>query len=405
MASELSLEQINSKIDYKNSYSKKWSMIKFARDLDDFIKFGIKSEELSVLHSSLSIPYFTYDNSFTGVSNTNLLKSLSPKLTLSYTSIDNYYHCAFKYYLTNILKLDKYEENFNTVIGTMFHYILSICFNDDFDFSFEYDKYLSNLTLNSKEKFLLDKLKQELEIAINEVKKLHEETGLTKLLLEKRITLDKSSIIPVEFTGIVDKIMYKTNEKTLVSIVDYKTGSTAIDLYSVIYGFSMQLPIYLYLVKKSNLFKNVRFTGFYLQKILSNEVRNVPGKTYLSLKQENLKLDGYSTADAQDLEVFIPDYEKSKYVKSMKTNKEGFDRFAKVLTYEQMDELVKLIDRLINEARDNILSGKFAINPKQIDFDKVGCNYCKFKDICYRKESNFVRLNKNKSLSFLGGEE
>lgn len=405
LASELFLEQINSKIDYKNSYSKKWSMIKFARDLDDFIKFGIKSEELSVLHSSLSIPYFTYDNSFTGVSNTNLLKSLSPKLTLSYTSIDNYYHCAFKYYLTNILKLDKYEENFNTVIGTMFHYILSICFNDDFDFSFEYDKYLSNLTLNSKEKFLLDKLKQELEIAINEVKKLHEETGLTKLLLEKRITLDKSSIIPVEFTGIVDKIMYKTNEKTLVSIVDYKTGSTAIDLYSVIYGFSMQLPIYLYLVKKSNLFKNVRFTGFYLQKILSNEVRNVPGKTYLSLKQENLKLDGYSTADAQDLEVFIPDYEKSKYVKSMKTTKEGFDRFAKVLTYEQMDELVKLIDRLINEARDNILSGKFAINPKQIDFDKVGCNYCKFKDICYRKESDFVRLNKNKSLSFLGGEE
>ena len=59
----------------------------------------------------------------------------------------------------------------------------------------------------------------------------------------------------------------------------------------------MQLPIYLYLVKKSNLFKNVRFTGFYLQRILSNEIRFVPGKTYLSLKCDNLKLDGYSTSD------------------------------------------------------------------------------------------------------------
>ena len=199
--------------------------------------------------------------------------------------------------------------------------------------------------------------------------------------------------------------MYKEKENTLVSIVDYKTGNTNIDLYSVIYGFSMQLPIYLYLVKKSNLFKNVRFTGFYLQRILSNEIRFVPGKTYLSFKCDNLKLDGYSTSDVSDLEVFIPDYEKSSYVKSMRTNKEGFDRFAKVLSYEQMDKLISIIDDKIDEARDNILMGNFDINPKQIDFDKVGCNYCKFKDICYRCESDFVKLNKNKSLSFLGGEE
>ena len=116
----------------------------------------------------------------------------------------------------------------------------------------------------------------------------------------------------------------------------------------------------------------------------------MPGKTYLSLKCDNLKLDGYSTSDVSDLEVFIPDYEKSSYVKSMRTNKEGFDRFAKVLSYEQMDKLISVIDDKIDEARDNILMGNFDINPKQIDFDKVGCNYCKFKDICYRCESDFV---------------
>ena len=382
-----------------------WSEVLLSKELDNFIKFGIKSEQLPVLYNNFSIPYLTYDNKFTGINNNSLLELLKPRLTLSYTSIDNYYHCAFKYYLTNILKLDKYVENFNTVIGSLFHYILSICFNEDFDFSSEYDKYVSNLTLTNKEKFLLKKLKSELSFVIEQVKNLQEETGLTKLLLEKKITIDKSSVIPVVFTGIVDKIMYKEKENTLVSIVDYKTGNTNIDLYNVIYGFSMQLPIYLYLVKKSNLFKNVRFTGFYLQRILSNEIRFVPGKTYLSLKCDNLKLDGYSTSDVSDLEVFIPDYEKSSYVKSMRTNKEGFDRFAKVLSYEQMDKLISVIDDKIDEARDNILMGNFDINPKQIDFDKVGCNYCKFKDICYRCESDFVKLNKNKSLSFLGGEE
>lgn len=405
LASEMGLNKIEYKMEYKNSYSKIWSEVLLSKELDNFIKFGIKSEQLPVLYNSFSIPYLTYDNKFTGINNNSLLELLKPRLTLSYTSIDNYYHCAFKYYLTNILKLDKYVENFNTVIGSLFHYILSICFNEDFDFSSEYDKYVSNLTLTNKEKFLLKKLKSELSFVIEQVKNLQEETGLTKLLLEKKITIDKSSVIPVVFTGIVDKIMYKEKENTLVSIVDYKTGNTNIDLYSVIYGFSMQLPIYLYLVKKSNLFKNVRFTGFYLQRILSNEIRFVPGKTYLSLKCDNLKLDGYSTSDVSDLEVFIPDYEKSNYVKSMRTNKEGFDRFAKVLSYEQMDKLISVIDDKIDEARDNILMGNFDINPKQIDFDKVGCNYCKFKDICYRCESDFVKLNKNKSLSFLGGEE
>lgn len=405
LASEMGLNKIEYEMDYKNSYSKVWSEVLLSKELDNFIKFGIKSEQLPVLYNSFSIPYLTYDNKFTGINNNSLLELLKPRLTLSYTSIDNYYHCAFKYYLTNILKLDKYVENFNTVIGSLFHYILSICFNDKFDFSSEYDKYVSNLTLTNKERFLLKKLKSELSFVIEQVKNLQEETGLTKLLLEKKITIDKSSVIPVVFTGIVDKIMYKENENTLVSIVDYKTGNTNIDLYSVIYGFSMQLPIYLYLVKKSNLFKNVRFIGFYLQRILSNEIRFVPGKTYLSLKCDNLKLDGYSTSDVSDLEVFIPDYEKSSYVKSMRTNKEGFDRFAKVLSYEQMDKLISVIDDKIDEARDNILMGNFDINPKQIDFDKVGCNYCKFKDICYRCESDFVKLNKNKSLSFLGGEE
>lgn len=405
LASEMGLNKIEYKMDYKNSYSKVWSEVLLSKELDNFIKFGIKSEQLPVLYNSFSIPYLTYDNKFTGINNNYLLELLKPRLTLSYTSIDNYYHCAFKYYLTNILKLDKYVENFNTVIGSLFHYILSICFNEGFDFSSEYDKYVSNLTLTNKERFLLKKLKSELSFVIDQVKNLQEETGLTKLLLEKKITIDKSSVIPVVFTGIVDKIMYKEKENTLVSIVDYKTGNKNIDLYSVIYGFSMQLPIYLYLVKKSNLFKNVRFTGFYLQRILSNEIRFVPGKTYLSLKCDNLKLDGYSTSDVSDLEVFIPDYEKSSYVKSMRTNKEGFDRFAKVLSYEQMDKLISVIDDKIDEARDNILMGNFDINPKQIDFDKVGCNYCKFKDICYRCESDFVKLNKNKSLSFLGGEE
>lgn len=404
LVEELGFNLIKGKIDYKRSFSDINLEIKLTKYLDEFIKYGTINDNLSLLYSNLDIDYLNYSNKFTGIDNSLLLKKLMPKLTLSYTHLDNYYHCAFKYYISHILKLDKYEESFSAVIGNLFHYILSICFNNDFDYDYEYDKYVSNLTLNSKEKFFLNKLKQELLLVIEQTKKLHFETGLTKLLLEHKITIDKSSIIPVYMTGIVDKIMYKEKENTLVSIIDYKTGYADINLYNVIYGLSMQLPIYLYLVKKSNLFTNIKFTGFYLQKILTGEVSFSVSKTYKEQKLSNLKLEGYSTNDEGRLEVFLPDYNDSKFVKSMKTTSKGFYTYAKVLSDSQIDNLIDVVDKNIDNARDNILKGEFSINPKQIGLEKLGCNFCKYKDICYRTNNDFVKLKENKSLSFLGGE-
>jgi len=401
---ELDYNLIVGKINYKKSFSDNNLGIKLTKYLDEFIKYGTINDDMSLLYSNLNIDYLTYSNKFTGIDNEKLLKKLLPKLTLSYTHLDNYYHCAFKYYISHVLKLDKYEESFSAVIGNLFHYILSICFNNDFNYDIEFDKYVNGLVLTSKEKFFINKLKQELLLVIEQTKKLHFETGLTKLLLEHKITIDKSSVIPVYMMGIVDKIMYKESESTFLSIVDYKTGYADINLYNVIYGLGMQLPVYLYLVKKSNLFNNVKFTGFYLQKILSSEVGFSVSKSYKEQKLNNLKLEGYSTNDESRLEVFIPDYNDSKFVKSMKTTSKGFSTYAKIISDTEIDNLIDVVDKNINDARDNILRGDFSINPKQIGVERVGCNYCKYKDICYRTNNDFVKLKESKSLSFLGGE-
>lgn len=402
------VNELNMKVEYKTiesnkSYSYLFSKLLLAKELDNLIKYGQKSNDLSLLYNSFNIDYLKYSNKFTELDKDFFLKTIK-NLSLSYTSIDNYYHCAFKYYLTNILKLDKYEENFNTKIGTLFHYILSKAFTTDFDFGAEYDNYVKNMELDKMELFFINKLKKELEVVVSRVRELHKETGLTKLLLEHKISIDISKNIPVKFNGIVDKIMYKEKENTLVSIIDYKTGHNEIDLYNVLYGLSMQLPIYLYLVKKSNLFKNVRFTGFYLQQILSSEVTYSPVKTYVEQKQDNMKLCGYSNSDLSILEVFIPDYEDSQFVKSMKMTSKGFYHYAKVLDDNKINNLVDYIDKKIIDARDKILDADFEINPKQISSQKIGCDFCKFRDICYRTNNDFVKLKENKSLDFLGGE-
>ena len=214
----------------------------------------------------------------------------------------------------------------------------------------------------------------------------------------------KSKDLEVEFKGIVDKIMYKEYDgKTLVSIIDYKTGNADIDIYNSVYAIGMQLIIYLYLITKSNLFTNYSCVGFYLQKILNNEINIEKDKTYLDIKYDNLKLYGYSCDNEINLSRFDPTYENSKYIKSMKITKNGFGSYSKVLSENEMSSLVSYVDKKIDKARDLILNADFSINPKWISGDKeiTGCKFCKYKDICNMKNDDIINLKKYKDLSFL----
>ncbi len=391
------------KEEFDTSYSNLYSKIKLSRYLDDLIKFGINSNELSKYYANYKIDYSTYNNKFTGIDNDLLLKLLNNKLTLSYSSINTYNKCNFRYYLENILKINKYEESFQQKIGNLFHYLLSICLEDNFDLDIEWDKYISQYELTSKEKVLLIKLKRELDFIINFVRKLHFDTGLTKHMLEQKISIDKSiNNIDVRFTGIIDKLMYKDN---LVTLIDYKTGNPDISINNVIYGIDMQLPIYWYLVVNSNLIKEPKFVGMYLQKILSPEQKIEEEKTIEEQKEDNLKLVGYSSIDMDRIAVFDPTYEKSIYIRGMKINKDGrLNANAKILTDEKLNGLVGIIDKKIDENRDDILAGKFSINPKQIGDKNIGCEYCKYRDICFRKNEDIETLKEYKDLSYLGGD-
>ena len=57
----------------------------------------------------------------------------------------------------------------------------------------------------------------------------------------------------------------------------------------------------------------------------------------------------------------------------------------------------------IKEAINNIQNNIFTINPK-VDGDKnIGCDFCKFKDICFMKDKDLIYLDKVTDLSFLDG--
>ena len=53
--------------------------------------------------------------------------------------MNNYNECAFKYYISNVLRVDSYEEMFHQFVGNLYHRILSIIDKDNFDLDKEFD--------------------------------------------------------------------------------------------------------------------------------------------------------------------------------------------------------------------------------------------------------------------------
>ena len=376
------------------NYSDMANKCLYAMYLDDYIKYGIKNKDLDKLYTSYGENnYLSYNNAFTGIDKDKLINYLNNELTLSYSSIDNYYKCCFKYYLSNVLKVDLYEETFMTIIGSLFHDVLRHMNDEDFNLDTSYNNFLKDKEFTSKEKFFIDKLKNDLAFIIEVIKKHQFISGFTNMLYEEKIDITLKQSPYVHFKGFVDKIMYKEkNDETLVSIIDYKTGNPDIKIKNLEFGLSMQLPVYLYLVHNSHLFKKMSFTGFYLQHILNISVKK-DKKSAEEQKYNNLKLVGYSTDNIDRLSCFDGTFENSKMIRGMKLNSDNtFSRYANTLSDDEINDIIKLTEKKIIEAMDEILLGHFPINPKILDKENVSCKYCKFKDICYVDEKDKIYL-------------
>lgn len=400
---ELNLEIKKEKITY--NYSNLYNRLSLASKIDTFVKYSEKKDDLELLYSNYQdIPYLTFNNNYKKIDIDKLKDYMDNKLTLSYSAMNTYYQCGFRYYLANILKLNIYEETFYTVVGNLFHYILSIVFEKDIDIKYEYYKYIDecNYEFNLREKFFLKKLEKELEFIVDVIVEQNEFNSLNKAYYEEKIVVDKSrEDISILFKGFVDKML--TNEdNSIISIIDYKTGNPNINLNNSIYGLDLQLPVYVYLARKK--FPGIKIAGFYLQKILNSEITKDYKNTYEDLKIDKLKLQGYSNCDTSILDKFDSSYNKSKVIKGMRTSSKGISS-SKILDDVKIDKLEEITENKIDEAIDSILDANFSINPKRVGMDNLGCKYCSFKDICFYTEVNIENLKEYKKMEFLGGEE
>ena len=382
-------KELNISFNESNAYNK----LKLVSEKDENSKFGTITDNLLKLSSHYKdMKYNSYDNKYKMIDKTKIKEFFKDGLTLSYTSINDYYMCSFRYYLNYILKVNKFEDTFEATVGSIFHKILSMCFDHDIDIIRTYETEIenSNYEFNESEKFFLSILKDELVLIIETIKNQLSYTQLTNSMYEKKIVIDVDKDLQIRFKGFVDKILYNEfNGKTVVVIIDYKTGNPNLNINNTIYGLEMQLPVYIYLIK--NEIKDVKIGGFYLQKILNNT-------TDKEKRLDSLKLQGYTNSDLDYIDKVDSSFNDSKVIKSLRTSSKGFYYYSKMINDEEIDTLYNVVDSKIKDASKDILDSKFDINPKEMNNENIGCSFCKYKDICFMKPKDTIKLKEVKNI-------
>ena len=386
---ELDVNVKKGSIDITNSYSKLSDKIKFAKNLDLLIKFGSTNNNLITYNSNYDIPYNTYSNDFTGIDKDKVNRYINSlkNFNLSYSSMDNYNRCAFRFYIDKILCLKKDSDNFGIVLGNLYHNILEQALTKDIDIRSCVDKFIEkeNLELTNSNKFFIERTINNLEYLISVIKKQNSYSKLNNIETEKFIKVPIKDNI--NFVGFIDKILTNDN-KSIGAIIDYKTYVKKPSLKYIESGIGLQLPTYMYLAKQE--FKNIRFAGFYLQNItLDNKS--------LEEKEKSLKLIGYTNSDKDVLENFDYNYSDSNVIDGIKVNKDGSfssNSLKKMVDDNMINDIINTTKEQIDLLVNNIKDSKYDINPKY-DNGNIGCEFCMYKDLCYMNENNYKYIKSN----------
>ena len=365
-------------ISYTNKYlhSDKSNRNRYGELLDNLDKYGEHNDDLDSMYSTYDRNnYGDYDNSY---KNFNVGKET---VELSYSSMQSYYECAFKYYLDNILRPDDSDATFFTTIGTIAHNVLQeMVLDNTKDFDELWDNQVT--FTSAKELYFNKKIKEEIREDYNIILKQKELSYFDDVECEKNIRLQLAD--KIFFKGKIDKIL---KCKDNLCIVDYKTGNTKIEDKYFEFGLNLQLPSYLYLLQEDP----SKIIGFYLQHLVAPKYVYDEKKDIETQKNEDMKLTGFTSSDISRINILEDLDGKSNVVSKLAITKNGeLSKNSKVISDEDMKDMIKLVEDKILEASTSILNNDFSINPKVIDNKNVSCTYCRYKDICYKRIKDYV---------------
>jgi hypothetical protein len=399
LTSELSLET-DPDNDLPYEYSKPFASLWLSSLKDSEDKYLKSDRRIAFLEDSLGSTWKDYDFTYTPFA----VFPAETRRKYSYSSIETFYLCQFRYYLSYVLQINDEEPIFNAKFGTAFHQVLQHLYDPDFNFEAAWIQALSDIEskpingpFTPREQVLLIRLHDELLSTVKFLQ-VHEAK-----MDHPRFLTEKSFHFPLgansELIGRIDKIVATGPHSEYLTLIDYKTGAEDFDESLYEFGLSLQLPLYAYVALHDEDFKDGTLLGLFIDHILAKKLVKPSGTDYTKFHEDQLMLKGIYLADENAIATFEPDYAKSSFIRSMNwTDKNGFSRKAKgPKSAEELQQTAEFAFQKVEEADQKVRAYDFVINPKKYGNKVNSCQYCPFRDVCYVRDEARILLHKKKA--------
>jgi hypothetical protein len=371
---------------------------------EDYQNYRVTHPTLKALYPTFKSSLEPYDTQFTGVEPATLARLFPRGIKVSYTSLNNFFECQFKYLCQHVLKFEPFESNVSMATGTLFHRLLekelsTPSLSDETIESHLHDVF-QEVALSAAELYALKTQISYFKEVFSTIQQQHTQTLFVLSEVEKRLEFPLQDEPKVLFSGVIDKWMTaQINDRTRMMLIDYKSGNTTFDPQLAYHGMQAQQLYYAYILERID--ATLDTVGFYEQSLMPGKPFKEGSKSFESQFRDHLRWQGYSTDDTSVLRLMDPEYTQSSLIQSLRiTNAGAFDRHAKIFTQEAKDRAFERLETLLAEAAQAIQAGDFRINPWFESIDKsIACTYCAYHDVCFKKPEQY-RIMKDKRSIF-----
>ena len=316
----------------------------------------------------------------------------------SYSALDTYFECPFRYYLAKVLKIDDSEISFSARLGDIAHGMFELAYRDE-NLSFE-EAYSLSLKkdlesygpLNAKEEFFVNRTKSVLERAFNFQKDITSQTKNPTHYCEDKVDIDLGP--KTRLTCRIDRATVYGEASDKLVITDYKTGSFHFDESLVEHGLGLQLPIYSFAAHESPRYCDKQIVGLFISRILPSSAIH-DKRSIEKFYGDAFKLNGIFLKDVQAITGFAGT--SLDHIAGSKIKNDGQFQYETAVREASVFENISIeAERQILKADEAIRKSEFPISPVDAKGKKEsvnGCDYCPFRDCCYRKDEDYRRIH------------
>lgn len=332
------------------------------------------------------------------------------KIALSATRVDRYYSCPYKHFLQNGLRLKpRVQVEFDAAsAGNFIHFVLDGVFKEikeNGEFAETDEKTWIMLTKKYCDKFVSEVL-HDFEGKTSRFEYLFRrfEADVSYIVEDMLNELKTSKFRPIDLeldiskltesqSGFIDRVdSYEHDGKLYLRVIDYKTRKKAysFELSEVLRGRDMQMLIYLSVMQKygSKFYgKNeIQPSGMLYvpaRDVIISTSRNTPQDEIDKQRISNMRRSGLVLAEPEIVEA-MESGEERRYLPIEKTGKRGSsgDLGRNFISRAQMEKLFKHVDKMLQNAQDEILSGVVDCKPYYKSESDNACAYCEYHSVC-----------------------